>query len=155
MGSGDFFFSCFVWRFFFLTKMICVSKQITFLKYSYSLFYGSAGFWTQEAFYCLNHTSSPKKMFLMWGICQHLTLSFPYFSLKALDFGRYWENSPIGWGGLTLQLGRTSETGKSSLIKIISFKKCWNRICMTNLKLVIAMKIKNFPEKDLVQRLPL
>lgn len=62
-----------------------------------------------------------KKIISLWGVYWWLTVLFPpYFCLKALDFGRYWENSPIGWGGLTLQPGRTSETGRSLINRITS-----------------------------------
>lgn len=31
---------------------------------------------------------------------------------KALNFGRYWEDSTAGWRCITLQLGRTPEAGR-------------------------------------------
>lgn len=90
-----------IWSSFFLT-MICANREIL-----------------------LNHSSPPtffwRKMILAWGVWWCLTVLFPpYFCLKALDFGRYWENSPIGWGGLTSQPGRTSETGRSLINRITS-----------------------------------
>lgn len=90
-----------------LTKIICVNREILLLNHSSFLPFS---FW--------------RKVILVWGVvCWCLTvLSFPYFCLKALDFGRYWENSPTGWRSLTLQPGRTSETGRRHLINRIIFK---------------------------------
>lgn len=97
-----------VWSFFFfhLNKMICVNREILLLNHSS---FSPFSFW--------------RKVILVWGVCRCLTvLSFPYFCLKTLDFGRYWENSPTGWRSLTLQPGRTSETGRRHLINRIIFK---------------------------------
>lgn len=120
--------------------MICVHREILLL--NHSSFYPLL-FW--------------RKMILVWEVCWYLTvLSFLCFCLKALDFGRYWENSPIGWGGLTLQPGRTSETGRRSLINRITFKNA-EVICTWQPQAPESMKIKNcFTERFyLAQRLPL
>lgn len=59
---------------------------------------------------------------ILWGVARNTVLNmFDVLSNsnllsiscgKALNFGRYWEDSTAGWRCITLQLGRTPEAGR-------------------------------------------